>query len=355
MDGYDHKTIKKLILKIFDCCTNENCKFIKINEATDRTIQFRHQVCFTIDELVDLLDIKEETILTLLCYLQSAEKIKLFNNCYKYCTIKSYKGNGYLNDLAKKNEIVACLLKQRPNYADESFNIDVIQICDELNIDYDLIRPQLKRLEWQIDEYGTYKAKSGISVEFQTKSFYLKRKCILDENELDIVNDHLWARVSSQMKFSHLNFKALYKILYDNSFRSIGEYIDNFINHNENDDDDSVNLIEKRDSLLKENFNNYFNNKLNINEFTLNTQLEFEANQTEEKDKQAIVNIKKFIYTYEKEAKLTGTVIARIFHGISTPRYPAEVWGRNRNFWRSHLDIEFERLTKLCTQQLLNC
>lgn len=345
MNGYDQKTIKKLILKIFDCCSKENCKYIKNQNETE----FNHQVALPIDELVDLLDIKEETILTLLCYLQSAKKIKLFQNCYKYCKIRSYKGYSHLNDLAKSNDLVAKLLKQKTATDLSDFDIDIMQLCNDLDGDYDTIRLGLRRLEWQIDEYGTYKAKSGISIEFQSKSFYLKRKCITDDTELDDVNDHLWNRVSSQMHFSHTNFKALYKILSENSFNSVGEYVDGYPTDNTPDQ------VEPKSNVLKQHLNDYFNNKLNIDEFTKCTQLEYEQSQSSEKEKPLIANIKRFIYTYEKEIKLSGTVIARIFHGISTPRYPAEVWGRNRNFWRAHLDIEFERLTKLCTQQVLNC
>jgi ATP-dependent DNA helicase Q4 len=247
--------------------------------------------------------------------------------------------------------MVAKLLEQKPTGCGDDFNIDVIQLCEQLNADYDSIRQSLKRLEWQIDEYGTFKAKSGISIEFQTKSFYLKRKCIIDESELDDVNDHLWSRVSSQMNFSHYNFKAIYKILSENSFNSVGAYIDSFPVEGQSESD----LIEKKSNSLKQHFNKYFSNQLDLEEFTKNNKLDYETSYSEEKEKHVAGNIKKFIYTYEKDAKLTGVVIARIMHGISTPRYPAEVWGRNRNFWRAHLDVEFERLRDLCTKQLLNC
>jgi ATP-dependent DNA helicase Q4 len=63
--------------------------------------------------------------------------------------------------------------------------------------------------------------------------------------------------------------------------------------------------------------------------------------------KRLISDVRKFIYTNEKEAKLNGLVIARIFQGIGTPKYPAEVWGRHRIFWRSHLDFDFEKIVKI--------
>ena len=41
MNGYDQKTIKKIILKIFDCCTDENCKHFK--NIDPENIKFHHQ------------------------------------------------------------------------------------------------------------------------------------------------------------------------------------------------------------------------------------------------------------------------------------------------------------------------
>ena len=50
----------------------------------------------------------------------------------------------------------------------------------------------------------------------------------------------------------------------------------------------------------------------------------------------------------------TGRAVARIFHGIDSPCYPAQVWGRDRRFWRKHLEIDFNCLRKFATRELLN-
>ena len=50
----------------------------------------------------------------------------------------------------------------------------------------------------------------------------------------------------------------------------------------------------------------------------------------------------------------TGRSVARIFHGIDSPCYPAQVWGRDRRFWRKHLEIDFNCLRKFATRELLN-
>ena len=218
MNGYDQKTIKRLLLKIFDFCCNET-----ENQCGREKGCLNHTVALAIDEMVDFLDLKEETILTILCYLESAGHLKILSNCYKKCSIKSYKGLSYLHAMSKRSPFLAAIFKQKfksensaeleaslNSYAD--IEIDVIQLCEDTREDYDVVRQKLRRLEWNVDDAGVYKSKSGISIEFQTVAFSVRRKCIADEIELDVVNDFLWDRVNWHMNSGYANFKALYKV-----------------------------------------------------------------------------------------------------------------------------------------------
>lgn len=45
----------------------------------------------------------------------------------------------------------------------------------------------------------------------------------------------------------------------------------------------------------------------------------------------------------------TGRAIARIFHGIQSPNYPAVIWGRCK-FWRIHQKAEFKLLIRIATE-----
>ena len=49
----------------------------------------------------------------------------------------------------------------------------------------------------------------------------------------------------------------------------------------------------------------------------------------------------------------TGRALARIFHGIDSPCYPATVWGRDRRFWRRYLDVNFHELSKFITAEII--
>ncbi len=53
------------------------------------------------------------------------------------------------------------------------------------------------------------------------------------------------------------------------------------------------------------------------------------------------------------DVTFTARSLARIFHGINSPRYPAIVWGRDRRFWRRYLDVDFNELRKFIMQEII--
>lgn len=53
------------------------------------------------------------------------------------------------------------------------------------------------------------------------------------------------------------------------------------------------------------------------------------------------------------EQQFSGRAVARIFHGIGSPRFPAQVYGRDRRFWRRHLCLSFPALMRLATEEIL--
>jgi len=48
----------------------------------------------------------------------------------------------------------------------------------------------------------------------------------------------------------------------------------------------------------------------------------------------------------------TGRNIARIFHGIMSPNYPAVIWGRCK-FWRAHVKVDFNRILQLANMAII--
>lgn len=68
-------------------------------------------------------------------------------------------------------------------------------------------------------------------------------------------------------------------------------------------------------------------------------------------DDQIISDIRQLIQMYP-ENNFSGRSIARIFHGISSPCYPAVIWGRCR-YWRSHLMVNFHRIVRIGNREIV--
>jgi superfamily II DNA/RNA helicase len=456
-NGYDQMTIKKLIFKIFECCCCQNSSSANIENEND---MYNHYVALPIADTIDSLDLREESILTLLCYLQKAGYIKLYANCYKNCMIKSYKGAEYLKQLAKTNAFASLLFKaseanQQANdksITSAELKIDMLKLCELTKSgDMNVVKQKLWGLQWQ-ESGNSQRTKSGISTEYTNLCFYLKRKCIDTESKLDDIYDYLWKCASTQMQQSCINFKALHKILSQYSSPELALISNESNQSNLNDNkfsknvcDNSLNLAESKTECNRSNdsgnaeslntsynlqvienssnsneskiatasaakttkleknkqkqhkqknnleetapvvlkkkcdkliiqsdkiklkLNEYFRDELDVNNYISGYDFDYEKSLTNASTsasafhiesandtKRLITDIKKFIYTYSDEFKLNGMIIARIFHGIATPRFPSEIWGRNRLYWRCHLDFDFEKICKIATEQLLN-
>lgn len=52
------------------------------------------------------------------------------------------------------------------------------------------------------------------------------------------------------------------------------------------------------------------------------------------------------------ENNFSGRAIARVFHGVQSPNYPAVIWGRS-NFWRAHTSVDFNRIVRLANAEIV--
>lgn len=70
-----------------------------------------------------------------------------------------------------------------------------------------------------------------------------------------------------------------------------------------------------------------------------------------ENEAQIACDIRNLILSY-RDNNFTGRAVARIFHGIQSPNYPAYVWNKCR-FWRAHLSCNFSILGQIATREIL--
>lgn len=101
---------------------------------------------------------------------------------------------------------------------------------------------------------------------------------------------------------------------------------------------------EASSTALKSKISMYFSGGLQNITLPNNQQL------TEHQSLQLKKDIRLFLNQHSDET-ITGRVVARIFHGISSPRYPAHLWatGSNAYYWRRHLDIDFNSILQTTT------
>ncbi len=116
-NSVDLYAIKKLVEKLFPAC---RCK--KHDEGGRETAQSHqttphlatplrgcggHEVAFPIEDTVLSLDVKEESLETLLCYLELQGWLEMRNHGYDTCSVKCYGGAAQLRALARKVPAVA--------------------------------------------------------------------------------------------------------------------------------------------------------------------------------------------------------------------------------------------------------
>lgn len=330
-NSIDRPTIRKLLSKMFIPCECAKC-----DQLSSHSYCTGHEVGIPTDATVEELDLPSENIATLLCYVELHPKqyIKFLNNAYINCKISSYGGPKKIHDAAKTCRPLAMALllenKRDPSIMSSSvLEFNVIEVAAAIGWESGVTKYQLKNLEWNT-ETGTSQ-RSHLKVEFNTLGFRIRARGDLSPTELDSILDDLHNSVISQEK------ARLYQLEECNvAFHKIGNYsLENLQLSNE--------TLFKVSDELKSTIRNYFER----DHLPDNIHLEERPLDVE----RVISDVRSIICIY-KDCNFSGRSIARIFQGISSPNYPAIVWGRCK-FWRSHLHEDFNGLIKVATQQII--
>lgn len=95
---------------------------------------------------------------------------------------------------------------------------------------------------------------------------------------------------------------------------------------------------------LKVIIRNYFQSNL-----SMDVELADETNETTDNELKADIRTMISIYP---DNNFNGRNLARIFHGITSPCYPAVIWGRCK-YWRAHIAVSFNRIVTLANRELV--
>lgn len=315
-DSIDRHVIRKLLQKVFvPCSCTGVCP--------------KHEVAFSIEETVKALDIPEENISTLLCYLElhPNKYIELLKPGYTTCKVISYGGPTEIRKAAKDCPPLTMALALYKNQASENPNIlefPVIEVASAIGWESGICKFKLKNLEWTT--VNKQQKRSLVSVQFSNLGFRLFSPGNLTDTELDKALDDLYDRVCGQEKASVCQLNIVSNTLLDIAKPTF------------------ISCSSEDDTKLKTKIREYFESD---EPFKMCQDV-----KTKPVDEEHLISDIDGIINMYKENNFTGRAIARIFHGIQSPNYPAVIWGRCR-FWRSHLDDDFYEILRIATNQIL--
>ncbi|XP_061670036.1 ATP-dependent DNA helicase Q4 isoform X2 [Syngnathoides biaculeatus] len=303
-----------------------------------------HERAVAIQETVETLDITEEGIETLLCYLELHPQrfVELLHPTLSACKVSCYEGPRQLRKITKICPPVAVVLARRRMAGEEvvscdQLEFDVVEVADTMGWQLPLVKRGLRQLQWSTSKAG---GRSGVHVEFSSLSFYFRSYGDLSDEELDRVCRFLHKRVQDRERCSLYQLSACFKSFKSVAFKSVLSCVDD--------------LDETRSLRLKDLLSDYFD-KRRERDLTLDP-LESEDNLDYYKlldwENQIRGDIRSFL-SHRSDEKFSGRAIARIFHGIGSPCYPAQTYGRDRRYWRKYIKFDFNQLIKLATQEII--
>ncbi|XP_077542395.1 recQ4 helicase [Haemaphysalis longicornis] len=338
-NSVDRHIIRKLLKKVFAPLTQ--CKETEGDTGVSLNPGSMYEIAIPIDAAVEELDLKEENILTLLCFLEFHPRkvVQLLNRVYATCTLKCYGGPQQLRSVASKNAAVAAAMAlQKKGSEQESTNtltFPVVDVAARMGWDSKLVKSDLKRLEWDNSTLSTtgHSRKTGVIVEFSDLAFHLNVSASLTEEDCDDLLDYLHERVQKQEKMDLARLTRVHE-----AFQSVscGEYAGC-----------ADTASPEKSNSLKKLIEDYFEETLDIED------THDEPALTEQCLSSLRQEIRSLVFQH-RDHSFNGRAVARIFHGIGSPCFPAQVWGRVHRFWRSFLDVDFNTILNVANKELLS-
>nr|XP_015212812.1 PREDICTED: ATP-dependent DNA helicase Q4 [Lepisosteus oculatus] len=324
------------------------------NDQPVSRVCLTHERAIPIQETVETLDITEEGIETMLCYLElhPQQWVELLHPTLSSCRLVCYGGPQQLRKLTKICPPVAVTLaRMRLSGVHvehcSSVEFDVVELADTMGWELVPVKRGLRQLQWSMQSgfhgsSGT--GRSGVLVEFSNLSFHFRSYGDLTPEELDGVCEFLHRRVLAQERTQLYQLKACFK-----AFRSVAYRNCSFCTDE---------MDEERSLKLKKLLRDYFDEKMDLD---LSKKYEEDKEKEDEElsesklkdwEDQIRADIRSFLSCHSDE-KFSGRAVARVFHGIGSPCYPAQTFGKDRRFWRKYLHFDFNEIIRMATQEII--
>ncbi|XP_015342144.1 ATP-dependent DNA helicase Q4 isoform X8 [Marmota marmota marmota] len=310
----------------------------------------RGQVCpgharaLPIQQIVQALDMPEEAIETLLCYLELHPRhwLELLPTTYSRCHLRCPGGPTQLQALAHKCPLAAACWARWPpedmGPGSSSMEFDVVELVNSMGWELASVQQALRQLQWDPEPRTGVLQGTGVIVEFRELAFHLRSPGDLTAEERDEVCDFLFNRVQAQERKALAHLRRMSEAFHSVAFPSCGPCL-------EQPDMD-------RSAQLKALLSCYFEEEDKEEGGTEEQGPEPGQVQLQDWEDQVRHDIRQLL-SLRPEERFSSRAVARIFHGIGSPRYPAQVYGQDQRFWRKHLHLSFQALMRLATEELL--
>ncbi|XP_076449697.1 ATP-dependent DNA helicase Q4-like isoform X2 [Babylonia areolata] len=308
-----------------------------------------HERALVTQQLVHDLDVREEGIETLLCYveLHAPHLLSSLSPVYATCRLQCYGGPSQLQALAHRCPPVAvAIAKQklggRTFGTSSSLEFPVVELSDSMGWDSGPVKRELRALQWVVKD-GEAK-KSGVMVTFTDLALRVRACGDISDEERDALVDYVHGRVRSQESSQLAQLSLLARRLKDVSHKNYWMCADE--------------ADSGRSERLKRHLDSHFEDlgDVGADDGAANAE-DVTAGDTQDYDASTLCqltsDVQQFIQLYGAEHLLTARAVARVLHGIDSPRFPATTWGRVRRFWRAQLHVHFNVVLQEATRQLL--
>ncbi|XP_063301536.1 ATP-dependent DNA helicase Q4 [Pelobates fuscus] len=368
-DSVDYFTIKRLVQRVFPSCKcrelhrkresltlgcevadSEMLDILDNCEKNQERVCNRHERAIPIEDTVQALDVREEGIETLLCYLElhTHHWLELLHPTLSACRVTCYSGPQHLRNVAKSCPPVAvALARERLAGVDHSHassvEFNVVELADSMGWEIIPVKRALRELQWrrQMQEGFRGTGKSGVLVEFSKLSFHFHSYGDLTDQELEEICDFLYQKVSSREKVALSQLKSCY-----NTFRSVAYRTSSAC---------AEQVSAERSSQLKSLLLEYFEKKDPLDMFGGDNIEEEELIDLKLQGwKDHVCSDVRHFLSIRHDERFSARAIARIFHGIGIPCYPAQVYGRDRRFWRKYIHLDFNKIMQLAKEEIIH-
>lgn len=300
-----------------------------------------HKRALPVQPTVQALDLPEEVIETLLCYLELHPQhwLELLAPTHARCHLHCPGGPTQLHALARRCPPLAVYLAKQPpeqmGRGSCAVEFDVVELVDSMGWALGPVRQALRQLQWDPEARTGVPRGTGVTVEFRELALHLHSPGDLTVQEKDQICDFLYGRVQAREREALACLNRTFQAFRSMALPNCGPFLEQ--------------PDEEHSARLKALLSQYFE------EDGLGGSGDEQGPEPEparDWEVQIRRDIRHFLSSWP-EQQFSGRAVARIFHGIGSPCYPAQVYGRDRRFWRKYLHLNFHALMQLATEEVL--